>query len=723
MPRGVVLILWAALVVAAALSTEGGGSSASGAVNAYVQRLVLPTEAGDVFYFASGGQAGAVNAFGQVLWSVRGELIASDPMGSCLAVASALRNGTVFLGTSVALYTPDGRPLWNATVSVAATALATNCVEVAVGGIDGSLYTLRDGGVAGVQRHGSPIYALAYRPDGTLAVGTGDPVNGFTAYVDRCGNSITAVKTDAPYLVVNSPRFGQLRHRGGLAPMLRPPAAASQDCRTFVYAVYDTIYNGASPLIKLPGPVISLAVSGDGRTVAAATADTLYIIRNGSTAAALHIAAVRSIALSWDGLSMAYAADSAMGVQRFKLIHMTASGCPLPVQAQVGNYTYALPAAAYVPADAAAVTPLPAQSGDLLCMPLANSTPLLPHTVVQYRLLYAVRLGPPAQGPAWASGPAAYYAPSQIKIPADQPLGEVRLVLAGWIVNGTARAIPAESITLHIGGPTSAAPAYYLLYPREVVRGNVKYVVTSVTLFDASGLPIHFANGSTLPSMPAYAKVQHEEYFLLAWSLPGNSSTAWLRRGAAAVLTAPQSVELGNGTRLVFQSWSNGEKSPTITAGPGTYAANYSAYYLVSFKATNYTHVQWVPRGAKVNPPDVHKAFDNGAERILIAGWKAPDGTQAKFPYVANAPANFTAVERVEYFATVVDWGEEKSGWYPRGYELPAERRYILWVARWEPSPVINAPGTYKATYQIDPPAAAILLLAAAAAAVAYKRR
>ena len=57
MPRGVVLVLWAALVVAAALSTEGGGSSASGAVNAYVQRIVLPTEAGDLFYFASEGQA------------------------------------------------------------------------------------------------------------------------------------------------------------------------------------------------------------------------------------------------------------------------------------------------------------------------------------------------------------------------------------------------------------------------------------------------------------------------------------------------------------------------------------------------------------------------------------------------------------------------------------------------------------------------------------------
>ena len=130
MPRTVVLAFLAAAVALAA---------------------VLPTESGDVFYFASGGQAGAVNAFGQRLWSVPGQLIASDAMGSCLAVASALYNGTAFLGTAVTLYTPDGRPLWSAVVGVNATALATNCVETAVGGIDGSLYVLKDGKVASRQ--------------------------------------------------------------------------------------------------------------------------------------------------------------------------------------------------------------------------------------------------------------------------------------------------------------------------------------------------------------------------------------------------------------------------------------------------------------------------------------------------------------------------------------------------------------------------------------------
>jgi hypothetical protein len=82
MLRVAVLVLWAAAVALAA---------------------VLPTENGDAFYFAFGGQAGAVNAYGQRLWEVPGELIASDPMGSCLAVAHRVFNGTLFLGTAVAL--------------------------------------------------------------------------------------------------------------------------------------------------------------------------------------------------------------------------------------------------------------------------------------------------------------------------------------------------------------------------------------------------------------------------------------------------------------------------------------------------------------------------------------------------------------------------------------------------------------------------------------------
>ena len=241
-------------------------------------------------------------------------------------MASALCNGTAFLGTAVTLYTPDGRPLWSAVVGVNATALATNCVETAVSGIDGSLYVLKDG-KGGQQADSSPVFALAYAVNGTLLVSTGDPASGFTAHVDRCGNSITAVKTDASYLIVNSTKFG-VKYRGGLAPMLKQPAAASRVCRAFVYAVYDTLYNNTSPLVKLPLPVIAVAASGVGRTIASATAERLYIIRGGKIAAELDAPVTRPIALSWDGPTLAYTSDAAVGVQRFRLVNLTAAGCP-----------------------------------------------------------------------------------------------------------------------------------------------------------------------------------------------------------------------------------------------------------------------------------------------------------------------------------------------------------------------------------------------------------
>jgi hypothetical protein len=137
-----------------------------------------------------------------------------------------------------------------------------------------------------------------------------------------------------------------------------------------------------------------VAVSGDGRTVAAATAERLYIIRGGMIAAELDAPMVRSIALSWDGLTLAYSSDSALAVQRFKLVNITAVGYHLPVKAQVDDFMYQLPAAVYVSADASAVQLLPAQNGTVLCQPASNSTPLLPTAVVQYRTPYAVRLSP-----------------------------------------------------------------------------------------------------------------------------------------------------------------------------------------------------------------------------------------------------------------------------------------------------------------------------------------
>jgi len=705
MLRVAVLVLWAAALAFAA---------------------ILPTESGDAFYFAFGGQAGAVNAYGQRLWAVPGELIASDPMGSCLATAHRMLNGTLFLGTAVTLYTADGRFLWSTVVNINATALATNCVEVAIGGIDGTLFRIKDGRVIGRQKYDKPIFALAYKVDGTLAVGTGDPVSGFTAYVDRCGNSITAVKTDAPYLAVNSPGFGTIRYRGGLAPMLKPPASASQDCHSFIYAVYDTIYNNTMPLIRLPLPIIAAAVSGDGRTVAAATVEKLYIIRGGKTAAELDAPMVRSIALSWDGLTLAYTSDSVLDVQRFKIVRIEARGCPLQTAATVGKFTYQLPADAYVPAEADTVVANIAEGAVLRCVPLQNATKLQPTTVITYRVEYKVDVPPFVRGPQWAFGLAAFYAEPEIKVPADPPLKEVVLVLEDWEVNGTRRGFPMPTITLGISGPTRVRPIYRLEHPPEVVVGDVKYVVKSVTLFDRAGRPM-----TDIYDVPAYARVVYEVRRVVAWDIPGNSSAAEVREGEAVTLRTPPELDFGNGTRLAFRQWNTGDKSPVITVGPGRYAALYDTYFLVGFRATNYTYAQWALRGVRVNAPKVSKVYDDGQTRVFVVGWTAPGGQPAQFPYTANAPANFTAAERREHYVRIIVWDRKEEGWYPEGYELTIDeaekRKWLLWQFKgWEPSPVVDAPGEHRAVYEVDPLAVSMLAIVVAlmiGAAVALRRR
>jgi hypothetical protein len=119
----------------------------------------------------------------------------------------------------------------------------------------------------------------------------------------------------------------------------------------------------------------------------------------------------RSIALSRDGLTLAYTSDAAMGVQRFRLVSrrvVSRRGVPLPVRVRASGFTYSLPAVAYVSADTSARRPSLAQNGADL--PASNSTPRLPKTIVQHRTLYAVRPGPPARWPRRTSGLAAPYA-------------------------------------------------------------------------------------------------------------------------------------------------------------------------------------------------------------------------------------------------------------------------------------------------------------------------
>jgi hypothetical protein len=204
-----------------------------------------------------------------------------------------------------------------------------------------------------------------------------------------------------------------------------------------------------------------------------------------------------------------------------------------------------------------------------------------------------------------------------------------------------------------------------------------------------------------------------------------------VREGETATLRAPPELDFGNGTRLVFRQWSTGDKSLSITVGPGRYVALYDTYFLVGFRATNYTYAQWVLKGSKINAPKVSKVYDDGQTRVFVVGWTAPDGQPVQFPYAVNAPINFTAAERREHYAKIIVWDRKEEGWYPHGHELQIgseeRRKWLLWqFKQWEPSPVVDAPGEYRAVYELDPLAVSVLAVVIAlmaGAAIALRRR
>jgi hypothetical protein len=254
----------------------------------------------------------------------------------------------------------------------------------------------------------------------------------------------------------------------------------------------------------------------------------------------------------------------------------------------------------------------------------------------------------------------------------------------------------------------------------------VKYVVKSVTLFDRMGRPM-----TDVADVPAYAKVAYEVRRVVAWDIPGNSSSTEVREGETAVLRAPPELDFGNGTKLVFRQWSTGDKPLTITVGPGRYVALYDTYFLVEFRATNFTHTQWVLKGAKISAPKVSKVYDDGQTRVFVAGWTTPDGQPVQFPYTVNAPVNFTAAVRREHYARIIVWDRKEEGWYPEGHELEISneerRKWLLWqFAGWEPFPVVDTPGEYRAVYEVDPLAVSVLAVVVALMAgitIALRRR
>ncbi|AFA40172.1 hypothetical protein Pogu_2145 [Pyrobaculum oguniense TE7] len=688
MRRGIYILALAALALAAVYVSEGG----------------------DVVYYSTLDEFGAMNGLGQRLWSVEAHsaLTATDPMGSCLAVAHQLSNGT-WAGTRVSLYV-RGVALWSAVLKINASAIATDCNKVAVGAMDGRIVEVQSGRVVSERNVGAPVISLVY-DGGALRYGVWRP--GYVEHPLRCNHVVAVAKRDKPYLIVDG------REYVGIGEMLwlSPPAAVSQNC-VLAFAAEGAVYWGAR-VIPVREPVYALAVSGDGDVLAIGFADRVELYRGGQLVATIPANMPRSLALDFRGFTLAVQDDSGVSVYSFTQREVEVVGCPYGlVKAGAAEYNVTGRAVVYVPRGEEPA-PMPYNLTDSACV-----VEQFDGRLVKYRRLYRVEVVPPARGPALAAGPTAYAAPAEAEVGSN--VGRIKAVLAGWLVGG-ARQPPIATITVDVEGALRVIPLYRLEIPLEITDNGVKRVVKGVSAFDSRGLPMAPVEGFTYAGLPAYVEVSFEEHRLLLAEAytrgQHNLTELWLRPGASVVIYADEAVDFGNGTRLAFLRWGDGSREARRVVAPGVYIALYKRQYLVNYTAPNFTYTAWVDEGAKPPEPKAPaKLYDDGQTRIYFNGWELPDKVERPVEIKARVSREYLAV--LQY-----PWGREER-WLPEGYVLPPpdrDRHNLFWkFAQWSPSDVVAAPGVYVAVYQLDAlavAAVASVAVVAAAAALWLKRR
>jgi len=658
---------------------------------------VYVSESGDVVYYSTAEGFGALNALGQRLWFINapGAIVASDPMGSCLAAAYPFYNQTTWLGTRVELIV-GGRPLWSTVLAINVTAIATNCQEVAVGTLQGYI-RLKEGKVVETSNVG-PISSLAYTLDGKLLYATWAP--GRYEWTDFCGHRATLSKRDRPILSIDDKEYTSTA--ASFTSLARPPFASSEKC-DLVYAVNSTVYwRGA--WLNAGDTVTAVATSGDGATVAAGViGGRVAVWRNGALAAMLNLSSVpRSLALSYDGLTLAVETDSGVAVYRFEVKTLTPGQCPR---------------ARYVAGPAVYDIDKPTQ-----VLVLRGLEPKMVGLDLGYGvckdgvLYYKVKTN--AKGLNLTRGPTTYAAEEERKIPAlNAPVREATLKFCCWRINGTVVYAP-PTITISVNGPTEVWALYSVELPKTVEGGpGVLYVLRSYVNFSSTGVPTR--------ENPDYIIATYDTYYLLAVDVLDNHTEKWLKPGERVRVAAPAVVDFGNGTRAVFKKWSDGATQTSrevAVNSPLQLYAVYEVQYNVTFVAYNWSMYMWLPASARVQPPTPPQVlYDDGQKRVVFVEWS--DG-----PDKVTGPTVVEAKTAVYYrVALKLPWGVEEK-WLPEGWSLdpPPERHQALWVFKgWRPADRVYGPGVYEAVYELDFISVASIAgsIGGVAAALAYWKR
>lgn len=487
---------------------------------------------------------------------------------------------------------------------------------------------------------------------------------------------------------------------------------------------------------------------------------------------------VTSVALSFDGQIAAYETWDQVRVlytARIPYVVEAPAEC-LPVEAAVtvrGSnvaYLYRLDrrGALYVPYGEVDVMPLYRYLGDARCKPEMNFTltvfgdvsePLVFRYVKQFR----VRVQPPdlVTGPTWASGPASYTArvPAQILVKVSyEEVPEFRDVLgrlasavarlarvefAGWVVNGRYIETGLPVVTVAVDGPTNVSAVYRVSLPDLYTEGGYGLKLVAAMVYDSSGNLVDVGPSPKFSTYPVYVEARYAPVLLVDAGRYGlvNGSTGpqWAPYGSAVEVRAPETVDLGNKTRLSFVMWAETrDQSPVqrvVVRSPVRLTPLYKRQYLVVVAPPAAIvgvggNATWADEGAKVRVTVPTPIRQEGATRVVLKNWVVngvPNAslTSPTAELVVRGPMNVTYETKRQYLASFVSkYGAVVSSvWVDEGGTAavvptptdvwsPPPLRYTF--AGWRDTstgvfypypamPVVTAPTTFEAVWSLDP--------------------
>ncbi|MBP1450117.1 MAG: WD40 repeat domain-containing protein, partial [Thermoproteus sp.] len=346
------------------------------AMSVAASAYVLGTESLDLVYQATQSGVNIIGENGAVIWSSPAyyPLIATNAYGGCLAVADrpyvyyvhvnqtrGLINVSLVKYSVVSLFTPYGYMVWSRGLSrVNITAIATNCIAVAVGTEGGRVLVIDERGVEATYDVGSPVTALAYSRGGdTMYIGT---YSGQVYALSGGSLSLLAANPGSVFFIGENPSSSPYVvwfHKGKTPRLLVRPlgvdltpgaitaygtntptvaAGVSQDGSTLAVGIYDLLYvyrNGALwYTAQLPSAPTHIAVSGNGSIAAVGMlGGQVVVFWNGKRAAEWNAGApVTGLAISWDGLTIAVETWTAVKFERLAVGVIKVSDPPVTIE-------------------------------------------------------------------------------------------------------------------------------------------------------------------------------------------------------------------------------------------------------------------------------------------------------------------------------------------------------------------------------------------------------